>query len=148
MELRPSTTFRFVLLGQMPSGKGGLKIAYVNGRVMKYPKKRFKDWRADAYQQLSKQRAGRPTLNAPSFFVAARYTPCDRRRRDVPGIEDALCHLLEWCPCHGRKIVKGGCEQRHLKDDSMLEHWTWEKMPIDRDNPRLEIEITEAVTDA
>lgn len=133
----------YTLLGKTPSGKNQIRIAIVRGRVMKFPDANFKKWRSEAHRQLSEQRDGRPTILVPCA-VAVAYVPGDRIRRDVPGMMDALSHVLEWCPVHGRKKTPG-CGQPIIKDDSLLTCWVWQTLPLDRENPRLEIHITEVL---
>ena len=61
--------------------------------------------------------------------VLVQYWASDRRRRDVPGLADALCHILE------RAAI--------VVDDSLLVNWTWEYMGLDREHPRAKITITD-----
>lgn len=144
MELK-SNPLTFMLRGQMPSGKNQINIRFFRGRIMKYPNAKFKKWRADAYNQLSSQGYGRHTITAPCA-VFVRYTPGDKIRRDVPGIMDALCHLLEWCPEHGRKKTNQ-CFERTVADDALLEHWTFQRMPMNKTDPKIEVEISGVVTE-
>lgn len=139
MDVNPDT-LSFTLRGQMPSGKNQIRMAIVRRRIMKFPDERFKLWRAESWQQLSEQRNGRPTITTPCA-VAVRYVPGDFIRRDVPGIMDALCHLLEWCPIHGKKKTIN-CNQRAIADDSLLQDWHWWRGEVDRENPRIEVAIT------
>lgn len=135
-----SQILRAVLVGQMPSGKNAIRTQVIAGGIHRFPKKRFEDWRGTGYAQLDRQRGAWAKLTTPAKIVI-RYTPGDLIRRDVPGIEDALGHLLEWCPIHGKK-KRPECPLNFIADDSLLEDWTFERMPLDRANPRLELEIT------
>lgn len=139
MELN-TKPLKFTLLGQMPSGKGQIRTQVVRGGIHRFPNKRFELWRSDAFRQLAEQRGGRTTIDAPCA-VDVLYIPGDRIRRDVPGIMDALCHLLEWCPIHGKKKTEN-CNQRSIADDSQLHHWNWKRGNLDRERPRIEVTIT------
>lgn len=148
MSAAPERDFTFALNGQMPSGKGQIKTAKINGRMMRYPSPRFKAWRVDAFRQLQDQRARWPILReAARVFV--RYTPGDLIRRDVPGIMDALCHLLEYCPVCKRKNKE--CGLPVVQDDSLLVDWAWERMALDRAQPKIVVTIqpqnTSKITD-
>jgi Holliday junction resolvase RusA-like endonuclease len=65
----------------------------------RYPTARFVQWRASAYYQvraqLIKQQAWREWPRHAPMALTVYYRPRDRRRRDVPGMLDALLHLLE-----------------------------------------------------
>lgn len=137
------TVLRFTLEGQMPSGKGMIKTAVIRGRMMKYPNPRFKAWRKDAHAQLAAQRGEWVKLEGPAT-VSVRYYKGDLKKRDVPGIMDALCHLLEWCPnCKSRKTKKA-CPIPVVADDSLLDGWSWPSAVLDREWPRIEVEIRPA----
>jgi Holliday junction resolvase RusA-like endonuclease len=81
---------------QIPSGKNHVRITRTGHR---YPTARFAQWRTTAYQQLHgqliKQPAWRQWQSGASMSLTVYYRPLDRRRRDVPGMLDALLHLLE-----------------------------------------------------
>jgi hypothetical protein len=57
------------------------------------------------------------------------YWPGDKRKRDMPGMADAICHCLE----------RAGI----VADDSLLVSWSWACMELDRKNPRAKITITD-----
>jgi len=126
------------LRGQMPSGKGMIQTAVIRGRLMRYPNPRFKAWRVKAFQEMQNQRGRWPRLEEVAR-VSVRYYPGDRIRRDVPGIIDALCHLLEYCPVCRKKNKT--CNIPFVADDSLLAHWDWKTMDLDRENPRIEFTI-------
>ena len=121
--------FEFTLTGQIPSGKNAVKINPRTGGH--YPDKRFKLWREDATHQLMQQNAqtgGNPYFNKPCV-VHVGYWAGDKRRRDVPGMMDALCHLLEHCCI--------------VEDDSLLEDWHWLKMHVSTQSPQVKMIIEE-----
>lgn len=134
----PAAAFAFTLEGQMPSGKGQIKTAVINGRMMKYPNPRFKAWRKEALRQLGNQRGRWQTLRERAT-VYVHYTPGDLITRDVPGIMDALCHLLEHCPVCRKK--NKACGIPIVQNDSLLKNWVWAEMPIDRKRPRIVVQI-------
>ncbi|MDD5301550.1 MAG: hypothetical protein PHS14_00460, partial [Elusimicrobia bacterium] len=74
-----------------------------------------------------------------------RYTPGDLIGRDVPGMMDALWHVLEWCPVHQKrqykKACRAGCSLPFVVNDQLLVSPAWEELPLDRTHPRLELTI-------
>ena len=81
------------ILGQCPSGKNAVKITRFGKR---YPSKRFVEWREKAlshiihYEEAFKAKP----INKPCN-IKIDYWSGDKRRRDAPGIIDAIYHLLE-----------------------------------------------------
>jgi len=94
---------RIILEDQLPSGKtSGTEIGYrKNGSRYMRPSDRFVAWRNKAEKEILLQRHGWPTalkmalpLRVP-LVMTVSYRPFDNRTRDVPGMVDALFHLLE-----------------------------------------------------
>ncbi|MBI4395446.1 MAG: hypothetical protein HY548_00025 [Elusimicrobia bacterium] len=117
---------QLTLKGQIPSGKNHMKIDPRTGQH--YPNKRFSAWRQAAWVQLRSQ--PKAHFNVPCR-IQVDYWPGDRRRRDVPGMEDALCHILEY--------------SQILKDDSLLQDWEWTTHEVSPTNPRVILRIEEKV---
>jgi len=127
---------RFVLAGQLPSGKNAIKTTRTGQR---YPSKRFKEWRDEQVCAIRRRRweltvAPSPTLLDHPAFTAIHpvrceihYTPGDRRRRDVPGMLDALWHVLE------KALI--------VEDDAQITAVTWVEEKLDRDNPNVVIDV-------
>lgn len=118
--MKDPESFVFVLHGQLPSGKNAIKITRTGHR---YPDQRFVLWRANAMAQLP--------LAVPRFTGPVRlivdYVPGDVRRRDLPGMLDALLHLFE--------------KAKLVKDDAQVVACTWTPFPLDRKNPRCTVTI-------
>lgn len=113
----------FVILGQLPSGKNAVKITRTGKR---YPEARFVKWRSLAFEDLRRWKIPQ-NKSTEKYLVCVEYYPGDLRRRDTPGVCDALCHLLErW---------------GFIADDCLLEDWEFKKMPVDRENPRAVVRI-------
>ncbi len=135
-----SKILRAVLVGQHPSGKNQIQMsAPAAGVIRRYPQKSFEAWRSSAYSQLDRQRGAWKKLTTKAR-VTVKYTPGDLIGRDVPGMMDALWHLLEWCPLHGRKKAPR-CPLPFVENDKLLVSTSWEEMPLDRERPRLELTI-------
>ena|SRR3990167_574553 len=114
------------IYGQIKSGKNKMQIART-GRH--YPLKAWAEWRDNVVANLEVyvyQSGIKFPINEPCR-VEALYWKGDRRRRDVPGMMDALWHCLERA-----KIVT---------DDKLFEDVTWIMKGLDRKNPRVEIKI-------
>lgn len=136
-----SLELRAVLAGQMPSGKNQIGTQVIGGQLHRFPQARFEKWRGSAYAQLDRQRGAWAKLTTPAR-IEIRYWPGDLLKRDVPGVEDALAHLLEWCPIHGKnKRLKPHCPLPFVADDALIESWAFERMPLDRVRPRLELAL-------
>lgn len=114
---------RLTLRGQIRGGKNHVGITRMGHR---YPLKGFAAWRDNAIGQILAQ--PRKNFTTPCR-VDVTYTPGDRRRRDVPAVMDALCHVLE--------------RANIVTDDCLLEDWSWKQAELDRENPGAEIVITE-----
>lgn len=114
----------FTLLGQIPSGKNAIKITRTGHR---YPSKRFSNWRAMVAFMV-------PSVKEPidckgDLSITVIYYKGDLRRRDVPGMLDALFHLFEY--------------RRLVIDDKHFVNVTWVDGGLDRARPRCEIQIQE-----
>lgn len=112
----------FILRGQCPSGKNAVMITRSGHR---YPGKRFVAWRESAKFMVPKLQIG--PLAEP-LMITIRYYPGDLRRRDAPGMLDALFHLFEYTGL--------------VADDKFFQEIDWKQMGLDRGNPRCEIIIS------
>ena len=129
---RTKRQLEFQLFGQMPSGKNQVKITRTGHR---YPDKRFVAWRKDALLQLQKpceqyRQEGVYLPLGSTISLKCIYTPGDRRVRDVPGILDALCHLL--------------MQANIVEDDGLIRNVEWIERVMDRKHPALQFSLTEA----
>src|SRR3990167_10815937 len=106
--------------GQLKSGKNNMGIS----RERHYPLKAWAEWRDRVVGEIWTQYEGAP-LGA-QCRISVRYWAGDRRRRDVPGMEDALWHCLE----------RAGV----IADDKLFME-THFYSNYDKENPRAEVEI-------
>lgn len=84
----------FTIKGQVPGGKNSIKTTRIGKR---FPTKRFEAWRDHAVLQVrqqSKNFLNEIPINKPAN-IEIYYNAGDNRRRDVPGIADAIFHVLE-----------------------------------------------------
>lgn len=86
--------YYFNLAGQIPSGKNAIVITRTGLRI---PGKVFSKWKKEKLPFLKIQRAreGIKEAIAKPVDVMIKYIAGDRRRRDVPGMVDAIWHLFE-----------------------------------------------------
>lgn len=84
-------TVEMKIYGQCPSGKNAVKITRTGHR---YPSQRFIEWRRSAMKQLEEQGVKAYKIDKPCNIKIDYYSG-DRRRRDAPGIVDAIYHLLD-----------------------------------------------------
>ena len=120
---------KFLFIGQPRSGKNNMMIAPRTGHH--YPNPLFAKWSAEQILRI-KQQKGRPgimfTQNTPVLSFSVEYWPGDARKRDMPGIMDAIFHVLE--------------RAEIVQDDAYFKNCLgWIEHPIDRLSPRLEISI-------
>lgn len=119
------TPFTFVLQMQIPSGKNAVQITRTGKR---YPGKRFKAWRDEAMGQLTYP----VTEFTGPVTMIVDYVPGDNIRRDVPGLLDALCHLIE----------KVGLVQ----DDAQVKSVLWTTFPVQPKRPRCSVSLAASPT--
>ena len=96
-----------------------------NGRH--YPQAAWAQWRDGVVRQMRYQFLAsmqKPFIDG-HVFATIEYWPGDKRRRDVPGMIDALWHCIE----------RAGI----VKDDSMIESLEWFTKGYDLERPRVEI---------
>lgn len=115
----------FLLDCQIPSGKNAVQTTRTGKR---YPGKRFKAWRDEAMGQLSYP----VTEFTGPVSMIVDYVPGDNIRRDVPGLLDALCHLIE----------KVGLVQ----DDAQVKSVRWTTLPVQPKRPRCSVSIAALAT--
>lgn len=137
-----SQILRVVLAGQYPSGKNQIKMSAPRaGLIMKFPQASFEKWRAASYSQLDRQRGAWAKLTTPAKITIQCYKG-DLIGRDAPGVQDAIFHLLEWCPIHSKKVCrKKECRLPFVANDNLLEGVDFRQPILDRENPRIEILI-------
>lgn len=109
----------FTLAGQMPSGKNAVVVTRSGHR---FPSKRFTAWRTEALTQLQAQCDGFPQPIRHKVKLIVDYTPGDRRVRDVAGMMDALCHLLE----------RSGL----IENDGLIRECEWHEFEMNRAQPQ------------
>ena len=119
--------FTFVLRMQIPSGKNAVQITRTGKR---YPGKRVKLWRDGAMDQLHRQilSGGHAVKFDGPVSMIVDYVPGYNIRRDVPGLLDALCHLIE----------KFGLVQ----DDAQVRSVTWTTFSVQPKRPRCSVSLS------
>ena len=98
------------IYGQCPSGKNAIIVTRSGLRI---PGKRFSEWRTLALHQIQNiQKIGLLRIDSPCS-ITIDYWSGDRRRRDVPGIIDAIYHVLEKAEIvtDDRYLGGDGCKQ-------------------------------------
>jgi Holliday junction resolvase RusA-like endonuclease len=121
----------FSLQGQCASGKNNVIVTRSGHR---FPSKRFSLWKKNSESQAQDtlKISGKP--NFPIDYpvsVTINYWSEDRRRRDVPGMIDALWHLIEHLGFIKDDQFLGGFGERTL----FINHG------LDREHPRTEVEM-------
>ncbi len=115
----PQAPLTVTIPGNCPSGKNQVDICYdCDGKERRIPDKVFTAWRTRALQDLALALRGRRDLPLRGALIATViYTPGDARCRDVPGVMDALWHLLE----------RGGL----VENDGQIRGVIWTERPVD-----------------
>lgn len=121
----------FCITGTPVSGKNHNQIRF-NHKTKKYfvAKGKVADrWQSDAVKQLTEQRTGdnRNTLRGPLFVEYRAYQKWDSC--DIDNIESALFDALK--------------KAKVIEDDKLIIDHRGRKF-VDKENPRIEIEICEA----
>lgn len=83
--------YQFTISGQCPSGKNAIIVTRTGHR---FPNQRFVDWRNHALTEIFQQIKIKEVIDYP-ISVDIKYMAGDRIRRDMPGIIDALWHVIE-----------------------------------------------------
>lgn len=121
-----SRSVRIVLNLQCKSGKNGVKTTR---KGVRYPTPAFKAWRALCLDAIEKQGHSGANLQGKLDCVI-NYTPGNLIRRDVPGMMDAIFHVIE--------------RAEIVQDDAKICHAVkWFEHPLDRKNPKVEIFLQE-----
>ncbi len=120
--------YELSLPGQCPSGKNSIQTTRTGHR---YPKQRFVDWRdaavLAAVRAIPKGTVG-PLFKKPAMLaITVHYVPGDGRRRDVPGMLDAIFHVLE----------RAGV----VEDDAQIKYVGWMTFLINRAAPRVSLRL-------
>lgn len=113
-------TVTFTLEGKLKSGKNHVQITRTGRR---YPNKAFAAWRTEMLAGIPKLTRG---FIGPVCMICD-YVPGDLIRRDAPGMQDAILHLLE----------KGGI----VLDDAQVKEVHWKEFPMDRKRPFCRVTI-------
>jgi Holliday junction resolvase RusA-like endonuclease len=114
----------FIIYGIIRGGKNQMKTTRT-GRH--YPNPSWARWRDETVIQIADGDGWGESAIAMPCRVTVRYWSGDHRRRDVPGMIDALWHCLE----HGGFV----------KDDALLETVFWVYEGYDKKNPRVQVVI-------
>jgi len=123
----------FTLTGQVRGGKNHINITRTGKR---YPSKLFARWVYESTDQLYRQlrsKSGFQTFREP-VSIGIDYWPSDRRIRDIPAIIDALFHVLE-------KVAI-------VKNDFFFKRMFYVEHDVDREHPRVTMEIRPLTEDA
>ena len=122
---------RIVLKGRPITKKNHSRIVQARGRVMVIPSKQYMEYLADCRWQLNVLRLGGMKISSPINLKCVYYMPT-RHRVDLVNLLEATCDILVECGLladDNSKIVAS-------HDGSRVEY--------DKNNPRVEIEITPA----
>lgn len=101
----------------------------VDGRIRRYPTKRFMRWLTNVEREFRTQLKGmQPYLPIQGeCYAIVEYVPGDLITRDLPGMQDAVWHMCE----------RFGI----ITNDKWFQHLIWITRPMDRADPRLSLRI-------
>lgn len=129
----PAHALSFVLSGQMQSGKNRILITRTGHR---YPPVNFVEFRRVMIGQILEQsHHNQSSIYYPkplTMEMSVSYVAGDRRRRDVPGMLDALMHILE--------------RAQIIEDDAQIRHVAWQELGMDRQRPRVTMTLRPTLT--
>lgn len=126
VDASPMHSVRFTLNGQVKSGKNRVLTTRTGHR---YPPKAFKVWRDEMVREICMQAGYERSPLLKPVHLTVRYVPGDRIRRDVAGMLDALCHVLE------RADI--------VLDDSQVQRVTWVTQTMERGQARCVVTLEE-----
>lgn len=121
--------FSFTLSGQIRGGKNNMKVGR-NGKH--YPDKTFAKWRDAAVGEVRKHLSRQPIPYFPKpliLEIEVHYAAGDLRRRDIPGMLDALFHVLE--------------RAQVVEDDAQIQEAHWYQFPVNREHPSVRVTVKE-----
>ena len=129
MGIKQMKRLEFIIYSQIIGGKNHMQIDPRSGRH--YPNKRFAVWRDTVVRDLRfylDQIKFTESFDKP-VSIQVKYWNGDQRRRDVPAMWDSLFHVCE----------KAGV----ITDDFLFQNCNWIAVKLDREEPRIEVEIEE-----
>lgn len=120
--------WNFKFFGNVPSKKNSRIITKARGRVVSIPSKKYREWHKEVSAQLD-EAGGVPPKYDSRVRITCRFWLDSNRRKDL---DNEYASILDW-----------------LQDVGILEDDRWQivseshlyAMGIDRENPRVEIEI-------
>ena len=120
-----------VLYGQPRTKKNSQRIIQARGRVMVIPSKQYMEYLADCRWQMNVLRLGEMKISSPINLKCVYYMPT-RHRVDLVNLLEATCDILVECGL--------------LADDNskIVASHDGSRVLYDKNNPRVEIEITPA----
>lgn len=124
----------FTILGQIKSGKNHM---IVTRRGRHFPEPKWGKWRDDAVRQIKEQLPEDFQTIEKRCKISFFYTPSDGRKRDAPGMMDALFHCLEVRKNKDGNEVCAGV----ISDDTLFKEVQWLECAINRGSPGCKIEI-------
>jgi Holliday junction resolvase RusA-like endonuclease len=94
-----------------------------------YPKPEWAEWRNRTVDSIMEQwgRNSQVRTISEPMIMKVDYWAGDKRRRDVPGMIDAIFHCLE--------------RGEFVRDDSLITTVHWNFMGMDKKNPRAVVDI-------
>ena len=119
---------QLILKEQIPSGKNQMRVTRDGHH---YAEARFRSWREIAAYEVMVQKMRlseqtRAALLVQDIVAQISYRAWDKTTRDLPGMQDALWHLLVHCGL--------------LKDDGQIKGVTWQ-YPWRESGPCLMLEL-------
>ena len=122
---------RIALKGRPITKKNSQRIIQARGRVMVIPSKQYMEYLADCRWQMNVLRLGEMKISSPINLKCVYYMPT-RHRVDLVNLLEATCDILVECGL--------------LADDNskIVASHDGSRVLYDKNNPRVEIEITPA----
>lgn len=117
---------KYVITGSPRTKKSHIRIVRIRGRPVPIQAKANAAWGKMATEQLQVQNVGNPAISIPVAVRATFYR--EKRLGDLVNFMQALADALE-----GAGVVE---------NDRLVESWDGTRMDVDRENPRVELEVT------
>ena len=134
---------KFTILGPPRTKKTSNRLIRVGGFHKVLPSKAYCDWLKTALQwgPMIRHAARKAHFDVPlQGRVAIRATFFrDANRGDLTGYEQALADALQEPLYRGMKQIREGIGI--IQDDRQIVHWDGTRLAVDRENPRVEVEV-------
>ena len=122
---------KIILYGQPITKKNSSRLITVNGRKIPIPSKAFKAYEQNCLEQLRYIYGKRETINKPVNVCCVYFMQTRRKKLDLINLQQATLDILK-----AGEVIADDCHEIVVSLDGS-------RVLYDKENPRVEITITE-----